>query len=271
MRRSRARGFTLIELLVVIAIIAILAAILFPVFAQAREAARKASCQSNLKQLGTALLMYAQDYDETMPLEDGATGVQFNPLTMPPTARALSPTSLNTRSCVWAASMQSYVKNWNVFSCPSCPEVAFGNPILPTEKKVLFSYTYNGVVSNTSLAAFQNSSACILMWEGLGKAALPNYVLCNPCLPNSTTGAHLSYPPPVACPGFIGLSYPTPTFNIHSNGSNFLYADGHVKLVPTGIDPARFPFSQLTAQGEWTGTGYWWDNQCPWLFRPTVQ
>src|SRR5919202_6367469 len=62
MKKGRA-AFTLIELLVVIAIIAILAAILFPVFAQAREKARSASCQSNLKQLGTAILMYSQDYD----------------------------------------------------------------------------------------------------------------------------------------------------------------------------------------------------------------
>src|SRR5579872_2787695 len=61
------RGFTLIELLVVIAIIAILAAILFPVFARAREQARKASCISNMKQLGLAALMYTQDYDETWP------------------------------------------------------------------------------------------------------------------------------------------------------------------------------------------------------------
>jgi prepilin-type N-terminal cleavage/methylation domain-containing protein/prepilin-type processing-associated H-X9-DG protein len=68
MRRTWRSGFTLIELLVVIAIIAILAAILFPVFAQARDKARQATCQSNLKQLGTAIMMYVQDYDESYPL-----------------------------------------------------------------------------------------------------------------------------------------------------------------------------------------------------------
>ena len=70
-RVSRSSGFTLIELLVVIAIIAILAAILFPVFAQAREKARQTSCLSNQKQIGTAALMYVQDYDETFPMAFG--------------------------------------------------------------------------------------------------------------------------------------------------------------------------------------------------------
>ena len=68
MTKRVSRGFTLIELLVVIAIIAILAAILFPVFAQAREKARQSSCQSNLKQLGTGGLLYIQEYDETLPM-----------------------------------------------------------------------------------------------------------------------------------------------------------------------------------------------------------
>src|SRR3954447_14532228 len=70
--QMKRRGFTLIELLVVIAIIAILAAILFPVFARARDAARKTTCTSNIKQLGTAILMYAQDYDECLvPVQVG--------------------------------------------------------------------------------------------------------------------------------------------------------------------------------------------------------
>src|SRR5438046_1503505 len=75
-RTQTSTGFTLIELLVVIAIIAIIAAILFPVFAQARESARKTSCLRNLKQLGTGVLMYVQDYDEQLPSAiNGAFGV----------------------------------------------------------------------------------------------------------------------------------------------------------------------------------------------------
>jgi prepilin-type N-terminal cleavage/methylation domain-containing protein len=101
MRRSKSRyGFTLIELLVVIAIIAILAAILFPVFARAREQARKVSCLSNLNQLGKGFLMYAQDYDETLPPPNYGTCGQPNAL-------------------AWADMFIPYVKNIKVFDCPS--------------------------------------------------------------------------------------------------------------------------------------------------------
>jgi prepilin-type N-terminal cleavage/methylation domain-containing protein/prepilin-type processing-associated H-X9-DG protein len=101
---SRGRGFTLIELLVVIAIIAILAAILFPVFAQAREKARQSGCLSNLKQIGTALMMYTQDNDEAYPCN------WFG---------SLWPTVPNGRAYKWMDAVFPYVKNEHVFTCPS--------------------------------------------------------------------------------------------------------------------------------------------------------
>jgi prepilin-type N-terminal cleavage/methylation domain-containing protein/prepilin-type processing-associated H-X9-DG protein len=104
MSRVPRPGFTLIELLVVIAIIAILAAILFPVFAKAREKARQSSCLSNTRQLGTALLAYLQDYDETcMPHWNPATPIQ----------------------CLWPQYLVAYTKNLQVFSCPSNPATVF--------------------------------------------------------------------------------------------------------------------------------------------------
>jgi prepilin-type N-terminal cleavage/methylation domain-containing protein/prepilin-type processing-associated H-X9-DG protein len=102
------KGFTLIELLVVIAIIAILAAILFPVFARARENARRASCQSNLKQIGLGLLQYSQDYDEKMTL-----------IYYVPVANGLSWASSNTDEYKWMDAIFPYVKSEQLFTCPS--------------------------------------------------------------------------------------------------------------------------------------------------------
>jgi prepilin-type N-terminal cleavage/methylation domain-containing protein/prepilin-type processing-associated H-X9-DG protein len=105
-RNTGRSAFTLIELLVVIAIIAILAAILFPVFAQAREKARQTSCLSNLKQLGTGMLMYVQDYDEMFAL-----GMQTN-----------GPAGwVNS----WAVTTQPYAKSYDIFRCPSDDFAAF--------------------------------------------------------------------------------------------------------------------------------------------------
>jgi prepilin-type N-terminal cleavage/methylation domain-containing protein len=100
--RNRRQGFTLVELLVVIAIIAVLAAILFPVFAKAREKARQTSCMSNLKQQGVATLMYVQDYDEMFPF------------TRVPASPGCCATPMYPRDV-----LEPYVKNWNVWTCPS--------------------------------------------------------------------------------------------------------------------------------------------------------
>jgi prepilin-type N-terminal cleavage/methylation domain-containing protein/prepilin-type processing-associated H-X9-DG protein len=124
-QRRRLAGFTLIELLVVIAIIAILAAILLPVFAQAREKARQASCQSNLKQLGTAVMMYVQDYDETYP-----------------------PGMDPCWTFAWPSMIQPYVKNIDVFSCPS-GHTGTGWPSKPW-RGVPIDYAANGLIGQSA-------------------------------------------------------------------------------------------------------------------------
>jgi prepilin-type N-terminal cleavage/methylation domain-containing protein/prepilin-type processing-associated H-X9-DG protein len=101
MRYGRARGFTLIELLVVIAIIAILAAILFPVFPRAREKARQASCQSNLKQLALGMRMYVDDHDEWFPFRYGFVGNNYH------------------GGNLWPVMIYPYVKNVQIYHCPT--------------------------------------------------------------------------------------------------------------------------------------------------------
>ena len=119
MNRRLHSAFTLIELLVVIAIIAILAAILFPVFAQAREAARKTSCLSNTKQIGLGTMMYVQDYDETYPCNNydvGPIGVADNDVGL---------ASYNS-TLTWLWGVYPYVKNRQIFVCASDPNPKAG-------------------------------------------------------------------------------------------------------------------------------------------------
>jgi prepilin-type N-terminal cleavage/methylation domain-containing protein len=118
------RGFTLIELLVVIAIISILAAILFPVFAQAREKARQTACSSNLKQIGTAFMMYSQDYDECLPdrrdLKLSLPG-GWKPWTSWPTS--------DPRAGWAALTLEPYTKNTAIWTCPSVAGSALGRAV----------------------------------------------------------------------------------------------------------------------------------------------
>ena len=119
------RGFTLIELLVVIAIIAILAAILFPVFARAREKARQTSSLNNVKQLTLAVLQYAQDYDERLP----ASFYPGNP----------------SESRFWYQKVQPYIMNTQVLTCPSAATLAVGYG---------WNYDFIGYGSSTSITTY---------------------------------------------------------------------------------------------------------------------
>lgn len=126
--KSRKTGFTLIELLVVIAIIAILAAILFPVFARAREQARKISCISNMKQIGTAALMYVQDYDETWlvmntPAARAIPNDLYSEVYNGHAALSIPAEVPYVGQYSYMAQLQPYVKNTALFGCPSDPGV----------------------------------------------------------------------------------------------------------------------------------------------------
>ena len=189
----RQKGFTLIELLVVIAIIAILAAILFPVFARARENARKANCQSNLKQIGTAMAMYVQDYDE-----------QYSWCCCP--SSATPALRLAPGWCPWGSYdglYQPYIKNSGVWVCPSAP--ALGRN----------AYAISRSLGPAALATLTYPAQRAIVADGVGTPGL-----CGPNRPDSCAG-RWGYGDGSA--GQIAL------YGRHMDGGDILCADGHVK------------------------------------------
>jgi prepilin-type N-terminal cleavage/methylation domain-containing protein/prepilin-type processing-associated H-X9-DG protein len=177
-------GFTLIELLVVIAIIAILAAILFPVFAQAREKARGISCLSNVKQIGTAAMMYTQDYDEALP----PAGLRYAHKPSLCYECGNDPGCLTSsywqqpRAWVdWGVVLFPYIKNEQLFTCPDRPEYGCNGyamntdssnddfPGSPTPPGTFEDQTTNGVptpLPNVTLAQVASPADCLFLYDG---------------------------------------------------------------------------------------------------------
>ena len=183
------RGFTLIELLVVIAIIAILASILFPVFARARAKARQASCASNMKQLALAFEMYSQDNDETMPgcpNGPGGNGLYGGWVWYPTFG-----TPGNGYFDVTRGAMYSYVRNRQIFICPD-DRTGSG-----------CSYEMNSYMRGTALAAIPSPADTLLL------------------IPEDSNGT--------ANDGYFDVPAGDVPMRNHNDGMNLAYADGHVK------------------------------------------
>lgn len=218
MQRAAGKGFTLIELLVVIAIIAVLAAILFPVFARARENARRASCQSNLKQIALGVIQYTQDYDEKFP------GYFDHP----------------TNQCLggWAINLQPYLKSLQIYQCPSEPNGPSTNPY----DTAYTDYAYNinlgwdpvtSVAGAKKLSALTQPSLTVMNFDhvdiGVGVSFLGTADYSAGCDSDSTNRS--------TCGGGAGLAVFKEAIpsnggiaaQLHLEGQNFSFCDGHVK------------------------------------------
>jgi prepilin-type N-terminal cleavage/methylation domain-containing protein/prepilin-type processing-associated H-X9-DG protein len=254
MNRTNKRAFTLIELLVVIAIIAILAAILFPVFAKAREKARQITCASNEKQLGLAFIQYTQDNDENLPVDTGAAS-----------------------GWGWCARIYPYVKSANVYICPDDPQSPNGvNTVVSYAMNSNLSRVANSESTKTSI---ENAPAStVLLFEITGCQS--NVTGANPGNDYSEIGSGGSIPAgdngnihwgrydtgdlgnPSRSPSAIDTA---DLLGRHTNSSNFLLCDGHVKALRQGqVSPGDAPGADDTCTNLSTqpqdGCGGTWGN-----------
>ena len=270
------KAFTLIELLVVIAIIAILAAILFPVFAQAKAAAKNSQDLSNTKQMNLGVIQYTNDYDDLCPLTEFYSNGSWAG------ASVTTPTSYfgatEKRNDFWSNSILPYIKNTQVYNSPLATKSrsdVFGVS-LSTAGGYTYSYTFNGYLNAWSNSGTVSPASTIYFSEGLGVGTMPRYANAFPLLISNAGwegqfiaddgGAHCAQP--------YGYSFNfDSSWWVYSKGSDYAYADGHSKYVPN--PSAKSPWASTDATG--IPQDLWVDSQagadgCDWFYAysPTI-
>ena len=208
----RKSGFTLIELLVVITVIGILAAFLFPVLARAREMARRADCASNMRQVGQAFKMYAQDYDERLP------------------SLMLGP---GEEQAMWVTSLRPYYKSGDVTRCKS-DTASLPFTVAGTKGPVFNSYAHPWNLNHRLLAEIPSPSTTVLLLENITITTNPAYEAMVVQLGKK------SFTPD------FGVVWEEPDFR-HNETGNYVFADTHVKALK-GPNP-KFPGYKTTREG----------------------
>lgn len=253
------KAFTLIELLVVIAIISILAAILFPVFSQAKEAARKTTTLNNFKQIGTAMVMYIGDNDDSYPLAwspDTANGVWRSVAGSGGTASYVTSFPAGWRggqyggvrmqedSVMWANSIFQYVKSGDLYAASGVQKFRSSNPAIQPDyaanpgKFYATSLTFNGMLHGYNSSAVARPSQHPMLWQGMFKRAYEGFARANPeldCYDLATPCRFQSntYPQqgtwPRTSPGYgyvwFGAVNPYGTAWIYAHGMHFIQDD----------------------------------------------
>ncbi len=302
MKHTQSRAFTLIELLVVIAIIAILAAILFPVFAQAKLAAKKTQAISNVKNIATATIIYQTDNDDYFPLTNvtnptnGRTS--YNRFVPTPAKLANGFTSqegIDAFTNFYSNSLLNYIKNEQIWDDPSATSttsvynlsIADG---MPFQGGSNYSYQLNGLLNAYSTTAV-NSPARLIMFSQNGRRKTPGASFANPAMGCLTITATCLYQP-----GVVGCSTAnngtTSFFSRSTGGAGWdvygsawvnSFTDGHAKVQRMGVftngdtDPRIDPMTQWSGlNGKNTATvKRWWSGPDPagchaYLFRPDL-